>query len=235
MTINRDNLVDKIRALMAKTVDNGCTEFEALAALDKAKAMMDAYEIDEKELQLTKEESAILRKEPPGSRDPHHIKSGLGVAIAKFTDCKAWRGPDGMVFCGLPSDVRFASWLLDSLSGFVQTELAKHLMGSLAPKGQRRLIINGFVGGCVSRISRRMTDLCQQTAQAVTSNGRELMVIKSTAIADRMKADGIVLGKSRGSSRRCDPEAYRAGQSAGDRASFGRPISGSNSTLRLGN
>ena len=33
--MNRDSLLDKIRALMSKTVDNGCTEAEALAALTK--------------------------------------------------------------------------------------------------------------------------------------------------------------------------------------------------------
>jgi hypothetical protein len=47
VTINRDNLIQQIRALMNKTVTNGCTEPEALAALDKARAMMDAYEVTE--------------------------------------------------------------------------------------------------------------------------------------------------------------------------------------------
>src|SRR6476660_3391736 len=53
MTINRDSLVEKIRALMSKTIENGCTEHEALAALDKTRAMMDAYEVTEADLQLT--------------------------------------------------------------------------------------------------------------------------------------------------------------------------------------
>jgi hypothetical protein len=74
VTNNRDELIEKIRALMSKTVANGCTEAEALAALDKARAFMDAYEVTEAELQLTKEEAAILRSEPPGSRDMHNIK-----------------------------------------------------------------------------------------------------------------------------------------------------------------
>ena len=50
MSINRDNLLGKVRALMAKTVENGCTEEEALSALAKARAMIDAYEIDEAEV-----------------------------------------------------------------------------------------------------------------------------------------------------------------------------------------
>jgi hypothetical protein len=42
---DRNSLLDKIRALMSKTAENGCTEHEALAALDKARALMDAYEV----------------------------------------------------------------------------------------------------------------------------------------------------------------------------------------------
>jgi molybdopterin biosynthesis enzyme len=80
--MNRENLLDKIRALLAKTVENGCTENEAMAAIDKARAMMDAYEVTEADLQLTNAESAVLRSEPAGSRDPHNVKRGLASAVA---------------------------------------------------------------------------------------------------------------------------------------------------------
>jgi hypothetical protein len=232
MTTNRDDLIDKIKALLSKTTVNGCTEPEALAALDKARALMDAYEVTEEELQLTKAEAAILRSEPPGSRDPHGIKFSLCSAVSKFCNCKAWKGPDGIVFCGLPSDVRLASWLLDTLAAFVQAELARHLIGCVAPKGERRFIINGFVIGCCTRISDRLDALCTQSASAVTSNGRELVVIKNAAITDKMKAEGITL-KTSHSRRQIDDTSYEAGESAGNRASFGRPVTGANATLRI--
>jgi Protein of unknown function (DUF2786) len=233
MTINREGLIEKIKALMSKTVDNGCTEHEALAALDKARAMMDAYEVTEAELQLTKAEAAILRSEPPGSRDPHGIKTGMAAAVSKFCDCKVWKAPSGLVFCGLPADVRFATWLLDTLTAFVQAELTRHLMGCMAPKGKRRLIINGFVGGCCKRISDRLAALCAQSAVVATGNGRALISIKGTAIADKMKELNINLAKGRRSSRRVDGASYQAGLSAGDRASFGRPVGSANSALRI--
>jgi hypothetical protein len=232
--MNRESLLDKIRALLSKTTGNGCTEAEALAALDKARAMMDAYEVTETDLQLTKAEAAVLRSEPEGSQDPHLIKRGLANAVAQFTDCKVWRANTGLVFCGLRPDAQFATWLLDSLAGFVQGELAKHLIGSIAPKGERRLIINGFVMGCTQRISARLVALCKQSEAAATDNGRALVVVKSAAIDATMKAAGIKLGKSRRSSRRADHGAYRAGQAAGERASFGRPVSGAVGTLRIG-
>jgi hypothetical protein len=231
--MNRDSLLDKIRALMSKTVDNGCTEAEALAALDKARAMMDAYEVTEADLQLSKAEGAILRKEPPGSKDPHGIKRGMAVAVAKFCDCKVWRSQEGLTFCGLKSDAQFATWLLDNLTSFVQAELMNHLIGCLAPKGERRPIINGFVMGATNRISERLKQLCAQSETVASTNSRALVVVKSTAIADKMKELGITLGKARGSARSINRDSYAAGQGAGERASFGRPVSGSNATPRL--
>jgi Protein of unknown function (DUF2786) len=81
MTTQREGLLEKIRGLLAKTLENGCTESEAMAALDKARAMMDAYAVSESELSLTKDEKAILRREPPGTKDPHRIKWHLMSAV----------------------------------------------------------------------------------------------------------------------------------------------------------
>jgi hypothetical protein len=139
MTTNRDGLIEKVRALLSKTVDKGCTEEEALAALDKAHALMDAYEVTAADLQLTKEETAILRSEPPDSLDPHNIKFHLMGSVADFCSCKAWRTSKqgkAVTFCGLPSDARLATWLLDTLAAFVQAELARHLMDTLPPRGR---------------------------------------------------------------------------------------------------
>ena len=133
----------------------------------------------------------------------------------------------------LEADARFATWLLDSLTGFVQTELARHLMGHLAPRGDRRFVINGFVGGCTARIGERIRELCSRSETVVTGNGRELVVTKKHAIAAVMAKAGIRLRAGSRSSRRLDPDAYAAGKAAGERASFGRPLEGKAAALRL--
>ena len=235
--MNREALHDKIRALLAKTTANGCTEAEELAALDKARAMMDAYEVTEEELQLSKAEAAVLRAEPPEDvRDPHQIKMAphpgrqVNSAIAQIFR----QVGDGLKFCGLPGDVEFAMWLIDHLADFVQAELASHLICCLAPRSERRRIIKGFVEGCTGRISDRMVDLCRRSAAERTDNSRALMVIKSSAIADTLKALGIKLRSSSGRCGNVNEAAYEAGRRAGDQASFGRPVSGSMGVLRLG-
>jgi hypothetical protein len=237
MTSNqRDGLIEKVKALLNKTVEAGCTEEEALAALDKANALMDAYEVTAADLQLTKEETAILRSEPPDSLDPHNIKWHLMGAVADFCNCKVWhkrrRDTKVVEFCGLQSDARLATWLLETLAAFVQAELARHLMDTLPPGGERRRVITGFVQGCCDRISDRLKALCAQSAAAATSNGRELVLVKNAAVDSKMKECGITIrGKCLGG--QTNDSGYQAGRSAGDRASFGRPVTGAGAALRI--
>jgi hypothetical protein len=237
MTTQREGLLDKIRALLAKTMEAGCTEEEAMSALAKAQAMRDAYQVTEAELNLTKEEKAILRREPPGTKDQHRIKWHLLTAVSKFSNCEGWRRNrntgGGIVFCGLPSDAQFATWLLDTLTSFVQEEIVKFLMEADPDNGERREAIRSFVLGITDRISDRLYSLCEQSAAHATSNARALVVVKDAAIKAKMSELGIHLRCSSGSCGAGDSSSYSAGRSAGDRASFGRPVSGQHATLRL--
>jgi Protein of unknown function (DUF2786) len=237
MTIEREKLLSKIRALLAKTLDAGCTEEEAMAALAKAQAMQAAHEVTEAELRLTKEEKAILRSEPPGTKDPHQIKWHLLYAVSKYCNCEGWRerrrNGGNIIFCGLPADVQHATWLLDHLAAFVKARIIDFLMESEPSNEDRRTAIRGFVAGCTGRISHNLEELSEQTAAAANSNARALVVIKDRAVQDKLKELGIRIHTSCGGYGQLDHSSYAAGQAAGDRASFGRPVSGRNATLRL--
>jgi hypothetical protein len=205
-----------------------------LAALAKARAMRDAYEVTDDELSLTKDEKAILRREPDGTKDPHRIKWLLCGAVAKFCDCRVWRDANHiLVFCGLRPDAQFATWLLDALAAFVQAEIANHLMGSTAVGKDRSQAIASFVWGCTERIIQRLNELCEQSTSVATSNATALVVAKGAAVTAKIDELGINLCKSRISGTVRDAQSLAAGRTAGDRASFGRPVSGRNATLRL--
>jgi Protein of unknown function (DUF2786) len=237
MTTKREELIAKVKALLEKKVEAGCTEAEALAALTKARAMMDAYAVTESELQLTKEEKAILRREPEGTKDPHRIKWFLCGAVAKFCSCQSWRSRrdqgGGLTFCGLPSDAQFATWLLDALTAFVQIELVEHLMDVGPSKEDKREVIRGFVLGCTDRINERLDELCEQSATVANENARALVVVKDAAVKAKLCELGITFRTASSSCSSWDSSSFQAGKAAGDRASFGRPVSGRNAALRL--
>jgi len=236
--MNRDAIIDKIKALFAKTTANGCTEGEMLSAVDKASALMDAYDVTDEELQLTKEEKVALHADPPDLKDPHKIKWRLSYGVAQFCGVQIFRSQreTGLKCVGMPSDVALAMWLLNTVADFVYAELYGHLIGCLAPKSERRVVIRSFTAACCERISERLLALVERSKAARTGNGRELVVVKGAAIKMFMKDHGIHLRMCSGSAPSTfDAAAHAAGRAAGDRANFGRPVTGAAGVLRIGN
>jgi len=234
---DRNSIIDKVKALLSKTTENGATEAEMLAALDKAAAMRDAYDITDEELQVAKDEAAMLHTDPPDLRDPCKIKWRLTYGIAQFCGVTIYRSPHqtGLKCIGMPSDVQFAMWLLDNLADFVFNALYEHLIGCCAPPNERRIIMRSFTEACCRRIEDRLLELVERSKKARTGNGRELVVVKDAAIKAFMKENGIRLRTCSGySSPNVDAAARAAGHAAGDRASFGRPVSGAAGVLRIG-
>lgn len=231
MTSNRESILKKIRALMAKTIENGCTEAETMSALSMASAMMDAYEVTEADLQDTKTESAI-KEEMKDMRDPHHIRSKITVAISKFTNTKCYRSeykPQKYKynFVGLASDVEFAIWLTETLTMFIQKELKTYIWSNNytpLPPNVKRPIIMGFVLGCANRINDRLLQLVASSEVKASSNGNALVVIKHELIQRKMNELGLNLRQPRARGTHTNHDAYGAGKAAGERASFGRPV-----------
>jgi hypothetical protein len=198
--------------------------------------MRDAYDISDAELQLVKDEAVMQHADPPDLKDPHSIKWRLSYAIARFCGVQIFRSrhQTGLKCIGMPSDVQFAMWLLDTLADFVFAELYSHLIGCLAPRSERRVIMRSFTEACCDRIGDRLLALVERSAAARTSNGRELIVIKDAAIKAFMQEQSIHLRRCSGySSSNIDAAAQAAGRAAGDRASFGRPVTGAAGVLRI--
>ena len=239
MSDNRKKLLERIKALLSKTVENGCTEAEAMSALSMAQSMMDAYEVTAEDLAETEKESAI-RETMKDMRDPHHIRAYITRAIGKFTNTKSYRHEFKSQkwkyhFIGLQSDVEFAVWLTETLTMFVQKELKNYIWAnhytSLEPSHKRR-IINGFVIGCTNRITERLNALSEQAVP--TANGTALMVIKDQLINRKMQELGLELRQPRARSSRINDNSYEAGQAAGNRATFGRPVGGEGGIKLIG-
>jgi hypothetical protein len=234
---DRNSIIEKIKALLAKTTANGATEAEMLSALDKASAMMDAYDITDEDVKTARDEAVMQHADPPDLKDPHKIKWRLSHGVAQFCSAQIYRSryETGLKCIGLPSDVQFAMWLLDHLADFVFAELYEHLIGCLAPKSERQIIIRSFTAACCDTITDRLLALVERSRAARTSNGRELVVVKDAAIKTFMKEHDIHLRTCGGySPSNTDAGAEAAGRAAGGRANFGRPVTGAAGALRIG-
>lgn len=208
MQDSRKKMLDKVRAILAKTMDNGCTEEEAMTALAKARELMATYEIDESELEQH-EKATTFRTAPS---DPYEIKRGLCVNVGKFTSCKAFRDREDVInFAGKQSDILFATWLLDTLQRFVMRELRSYQgkRSKLHMQNSNHMSAS-FVVGCAHRINEKLKEL----APIDWAKTQELIV----------KELNMSLTKSRRSGKEVDQNAAMAGHKAGSSARFDKPV-----------
>src|ERR1700691_171383 len=104
---NRDNILNKVRAILSKTVDNGCTENEAMIALSMAEKLIEEHEISDEDLKLEGEKAII---EVSDIRDPQNVRWKICYWVSKFTETYTYGNKKSVKFAGLKSDVDFAIW-----------------------------------------------------------------------------------------------------------------------------
>jgi hypothetical protein len=84
-----DKLKTRIQALRAKTIDNGCTEDEALSAAAKVAELLDRYDLSLTDVEMR--EVPCERLEYETWRKKRIPIDGCVGAVAHFCDCRVWR------------------------------------------------------------------------------------------------------------------------------------------------
>lgn len=216
MNDSRKKMLERIKAMLNT---EGRTEAEMMAFLAKARELMATYEINESDMAASEQEAATMFKS--AIQDPYDIKYALGYVVGKFCRCEAWREKNGQrMFCGLESDIIFATWLLDTLQRFVMRALRAY-QGDRARKRipNSNLTSSSFVAGCIEKIRDKLI--------ALTPKYQINAIVKA-----EMAKKGIVLVKAKNNLNAANPYAHAAGAAAGNNARFDRPV-GSGGTRYL--
>ena len=222
MSNDRDRLRARIAALLAKTVQNGCTEGEALSAAAKVAELLDRHALSLTDVEIREspcEERAFAsrhRKRVP-------LDPCIG-AIAAFCDCRVWRqkGTDGAathVFFGLPEDAAAARDLADTVDGAVRAELGRYKTSrdyARFDTRDRHMVNASFVLGMVTGIADKLDALKAARDARHRGTGRDLAVVKSSAVDEAFDRLGLTMVEGQGGPRRFIAEgAYEAGSAAG--------------------
>lgn len=228
-TAQQKKIAARIKALLAKTTENGATEEEALAAMQKAREMMDKYGLTMEAIKADAETIA----EQSMKRDDFKtfvIKDRLASEVARYCDCKVWmsRREGTITFFGTEQDRQFAIWLLESLDLFVRNQTVSYMVSLKFKNGSGPWDKQkGFMLGCIDRINRRLHALSEERNRQKASNGRSLVVVKMNLVTQAFARLNINLrSASTGKQMRGDGSAFMAGQAAGERATFNRPVNG---------
>jgi Protein of unknown function (DUF2786) len=221
-----DKLKARIQALRARTVDNGCTEQEAIAAAAKVAELLDRHDLSLSDVEVAQSqcERAVFRT---GRKKRMPIESCIG-AIAKFCDCRVWRearteGGIAFVFFGLPPDVTVAQYLAELIDNTVRAELGRYKTSAAYGKfrhADRALANSSFALGMVASMATKLTAMKEARDAANRSSGREIVLLKSTTVDSELAQLGLTLRQASGGRRMVSPDAFDAGTAAGAAASI---------------
>lgn len=224
MSENRDKIAAKIRALLSKTVENGCTEDEAIAAAAMAAKLLAKYNmtVDETEMRAN-----------PFKRDSFQREDEIGDrlwkvadAIARLTGSRYWRSRRGVVpveitFFGFSHEVDISKYLLAicvrALSDGKKSVIRQY---ALLVASRRRQHLIAFLDGMVDRLAQRILELREPE-----QTGTGLVVLRDALIEAAMAVEKIKTEKAaRGRKSRDFDDAYIDGLLAADRVSLHRGV-----------
>ena len=218
-----DRLIGRIQALRAKTVEQGCTEQEALAAAAKVAELLDRYGLSLSELDLQRQACEGVAVET-GRKRAGPLDDCV-PAIAGFFDCRVWGekaagGTLRYVFFGLPAGVMAARYLYDLVGQVFETETALFRAGATYAAtlaGLRRTATNSFGIGLGRGIAAKLQTLCQAREAVLRgASGRDLVVAKAGVIETELEKLGLHLrARSRSGGRRVLQDVYEQGREAG--------------------
>jgi hypothetical protein len=219
----RGKLLDIIQALTQKTVGNGCTEAEAIAAAEKAQRIMQKHGLTLADLEAVDPVSECEQLEVEIGEKQLHSVVNVAEAIAHFTDTETWFYGFGhrLVFFGLPADVRIAIYLARIIRDAMDLEWRFWwaVNCGLTPvrwNTARRNFMDGM--GC--RIANRLSSM-KREREGRNNDCKAIVLRKKDIIEEAMKALKMKIYAARGP---CfagyDGDCYMAGDAAGMRTSL---------------
>jgi len=216
-----DKLKLRIQALRAKTIDNGCTEDEALSAAAKVAELLDRYDLSLTDVEMR--EAPCERRVFETYRKKRIPLDDCVGAIANFCDCRVWRekneaGESRYVFFGLRSDIEVAHYLTELLDSAVRSELGRYKTTSAYGRfrhNERHLANASFALGMVASIAEKLTAMKASRDQVNQGTGRGLVVLKASIVDDEFGKLGLNLRAARSTGRTVSMTAYEAGGVAG--------------------
>jgi hypothetical protein len=222
----------RIKALAEKTVSNGCTEAEAMAAADMVGRLLERYALSMEEVDV-REERCVQLKVPLGGKQRRPI-DGCITAIARFCDCKVWISRDEVatsyVFFGFEADTTLASYLFHVIDRAMRTAL-KAFRGEHPRLGgvSLRSASKSFQQGMAARVGYRLDAMHRErdaNVAAQRSTGTALILVKHQVVEDAFRQTEIRLVSAGRLSGARQNGAFRHGLAAGDQVNLNRPVGG---------
>lgn len=229
-----DSIKAKINALLSKTVDRGCTEAEASAAISMVNKLLIQHNLSLDELDVINGEFIQVNVGFGTLKYAQHLL--YCSVIAEMCGVKCWVEKNdieaSVVYMGMASDVQLAEYLMKTISAamFNETEKFKHTLLYINTSLPRKSLSTSFQNEFGRRIYYRIKQLIAEQRIAESQNlsdSRALVVVaKSKRIEQQFEKTGLKLHKITSGTRTRSKSAAAAGAAAADRVNLHRPLAG---------
>lgn len=238
--MNRQEILKKLKAFSQRTVENGCTEAEAIAAAKAMQSLQEKYDCTLTELDISLTEY-VKDQISLGKKVKHPVWGALfGVQV--FTGVRLVGYRSKVTVFGQQHCVDNAIYLISLLQSSMELEFLRYKNSADYDEEKfyhhARSIRSSFMNGMASRLSSRLLAMHNESrrnvAQPTGSNGTALVVMADKALdtAYRKAFPNLRSGRSQTTSRSAG--ASSAGRSAADRVGLRSGVSGGGSQRLLG-
>lgn len=219
----RKAVLKKLRAFAQRTVENGCTEAEAIAAAEAMQKLQHEYNMTLTDADILDAEY-VTEKMQLGNQRMHPVVGAvMGVSI--FTSTKMYKSGATLYIFGEKHKVDNAIYLISTIQSAMELEFLNY-RGTEAYLRETRYhhgqtIRSSFMNGMAHRLYHRLLqmhkELMEQDVTVSQTTGNSLVVMSDKALdeAFRRKNPNLRSGRRQTTSRSANASA--AGRSAADR------------------
>lgn len=216
----RERVAARIRALLAKTVENGCTEQEALSAAAMAADMLGRHGIDLDEVEMRASPFAQPSSDHAGDVAERLLR--VAAAIEALTGARHWRvalrgGGYRYEFLGFAHEAEIAGYLLEICARAMQCESDRAAKGYVLYRPEvRRRRLAGFLDGMADSLRARILAM-----RPPRPKGTGIVPLRGALIDEEMVRRG--LKEPTGARNRLNrdfEDSYAPGMAAGERVAL---------------
>ena len=230
-----EEIIVKIKKMMALANDAGASEGERDNAMRMAYNIMAKYNLDEDDLD-EKEIRQIL--EYAGRTAPWARRIANSLAGMFFCNYYTQRGGDAAVhkFVGKPANAMTASLMTEYVIKSIRSEAGKTARKNGYPSSWK----TSFYKGAASTIVARCSEMIKTQKEEMTKTTGTGLVLASFYDAEKVANDafiaemGIRLRSKMSSEQRPGAAGFNAGKEFGNGINLNRQVGGGASQLRLG-
>ena len=217
--MNQDKIKSKIKALLAKTEENGASKQEMEAALKKANALMLEHFISEHDLKDTKVIEQCIQKEVPLIQSGYFL-GGFYNELARLFDCEYFYTTKTITFFGFEQDTELCAYFYNFIissclrekNDFVKSEDYK----ALTEVFHGRTLVSSFIKGFISAVAEKMYQLYKERQSNIPESYGLMVIEKDQQVKQQFDSMDFSIKTKKLKQAQVESQAFYHGEDRGN-------------------